>query len=261
MAVSAGAGIPVTGVFAAEVRAGLAAHACPTNAAGMQRYMKTDMPFYGVNAPVVAEVLREVLRRHPIRDRETLESVVRELVEGAERREEWYVAAGLLKRPACLKLLAAESLDLIACFAATGAWWDIVDSLTKPVAHLLVTHRDQSEPLIRSWIKGVHQGVEPAIRAGRSAVPEEPSLWLRRLAIICQLGLGEQTDLVLLTDGVEAVQDESDFFLRKAIGWALREYSKTDGAWVRAFVDTHPRLSPLSRREALRWLERRAPPR
>lgn len=78
--------------------------------------------------------------------------------------------------------------------------------------------------------------------------------WLRRTAVIAQLGSGAATDLDLLRHAVEATIDDPDLFLRKAIGWALRRHSRVDPGWVRRFVDTHPRLSPLSRREATRHL-------
>ena len=77
--------------------------------------------------------------------------------------------------------------------------------------------------------------------------------WLRRAAIICQLGGRDRTDLELLTVAIESAAGDSDFFLRKAIGWALRDYARTDPAWVRSFAGTHD-LSPLSRREALKHL-------
>ena len=79
--------------------------------------------------------------------------------------------------------------------------------------------------------------------------------WLRRVAVICQLGAKDRTDRALLTDAVLANAADRDFFLRKAIGWALRDYARTDPAWVRRFVTAHEdELSPLSKREALKHL-------
>ena len=75
-----------------------------------------------------------------------------------------------------------------------------------------------------------------------------------RSAIICQLQHKADTDLDLLTAVIEANQEDSEFFIRKAIGWALRDYARTDSDWVRAFVQAHANLSPLSRREALKHL-------
>jgi 3-methyladenine DNA glycosylase AlkD len=77
--------------------------------------------------------------------------------------------------------------------------------------------------------------------------------WLRRASIICQLGTRDQADVELLTTAIEAAINDRDFFVRKAIGWALRDYARTNPAWVRSFTETHE-LSPLSRREALKHL-------
>ena len=82
----------------------------------------------------------------------------------------------------------------------------------------------------------------------------DDDLWRRRSAILCQLTFKARTDLDLLYACIEANLDDSDFFLRKGIGWALRQHARTDPEWVREFVATHPALSPLSRKEALRHL-------
>jgi 3-methyladenine DNA glycosylase AlkD len=82
----------------------------------------------------------------------------------------------------------------------------------------------------------------------------DQDLWKRRTSVICQIKAKADTDLDLLTSCIEATVDDRDFFLRKAIGWALREHAKTDPAWVLEFVSTHPTLSPLSRREATKHL-------
>lgn len=83
----------------------------------------------------------------------------------------------------------------------------------------------------------------------------DEDLWLRRAAIICELGFREETDLDLLSYAIAGSLDDGDFFARKAIGWALRDYAGTDAEWVRRFVDRHRgRLSPLSVREALKRL-------
>ncbi len=87
----------------------------------------------------------------------------------------------------------------------------------------------------------------------------DPDRWLRRTAVICQLSARAGTDLDLLTDAIEANVDDPDFFLRKGIGWALRQYARDDPEWVRTFVANHPELSPLSRREALRVIGEAVP--
>jgi 3-methyladenine DNA glycosylase AlkD len=91
------------------------------------------------------------------------------------------------------------------------------------------------------------------MRPTLSAWARDPDRWLRRAAVICQVGLRSATEAELLSDAIGANLGDRDFFLRKAIGWALRDYSRTEPDWVRAFVATRE-LSPLSRREALKHL-------
>jgi 3-methyladenine DNA glycosylase AlkD len=101
---------------------------------------------------------------------------------------------------------------------------------------VLARHREGATPVVRGW-----------------ATDED--LWLRRTAVIAQLGRRESTDLDLLTHAIEANLDDRSFWLRKAIGWALRDYARTDPDWVRSRVETYgDRLSGLSRREATRHL-------
>ena len=122
-------------------------------------------------------------------------------------------------------------------FVVTGAWWDHVDAVAIALLGPILRHdRSAVEPIVRTWI-------------------HDPDRWRRRTSIIIQNGAKAETDTALLADAILASIDDRDFFLRKGIGWALREYAKTDPDWVRAFVDAHEaRLSPLSRREALKHL-------
>jgi 3-methyladenine DNA glycosylase AlkD len=118
----------------------------------------------------------------------------------------------------------------------TGAWWDFVDEIApRFVGPLRISYPDTVTPLLRDW----------ATDADR---------WRRRSSVICQIGAKADTDLALLAYAIEANVADRDFFLRKAIGWALRHHARTDPDWVRAFVDAHPDLSGLSRREALKHL-------
>jgi 3-methyladenine DNA glycosylase AlkD len=130
-------------------------------------------------------------------------------------------------------------LKLIALYQelmVSGAWWDHVDEVSHRVGDLLREFPVEIRPMVAAW-------------------QHSPDYWLRRSSIICQLGARERTDRSLLAEAILASADERNFFLRKAIGWALREYARTDPDWVRTFVAQHDdRLSPLSRREALKHL-------
>ncbi|WP_053736222.1 DNA alkylation repair protein [Nocardia sp. NRRL S-836] len=212
------------------VRSGLAELADPVKAPEMQAYMKSDMPFLGVRKPQRAALLKTLPR---IDDRDEWLDAVQTLWRDAVFREERYVALSLSgdKR--------FQSVELMPWFdemVVTGAWWDYVDEIaSKRVGPLLRTAPEVVRPMMLRW-------------------SADPDRWRRRTSVLCQLGFRAATDEELLTACVDANADDPDFFLRKGIGWALRDYAKTDPGWVRAFVAARPGLSPLSRREALKHL-------
>jgi len=217
--------------IADQVRTALAAESDPVRAVGQQAYMKSDMPFYGVPVPRVRAITRTVAGRH-LGDVADVEAVARELWDDATRREERYAAiAATGLRPAVGR---PELIPLHEYQARTGAWWDFVDEIAHRIADLLEACPQLASAQVRTWMTA-------------------DSLWLRRLAILSQLQRRDRTDAALLTDVIEANSADGEFFIRKAIGWALRDYARTAPGWVRAFVEAHD-LSPLSRREALKHL-------
>jgi len=221
-----------------DVRAALAAVADPQRAVAMQAYMKSALPFRGAAKPVQVAALAPVLAAHPVTDRGTWEATVRALYDEAAFREERYAALALLGVRAARAWLDLDLVPLLEHLVVTGAWWDLVDDVAgHQVAPL---HRAQPE------------GMAPVLRAWARA----DDLWLRRAAVLGQLGSGLGTDRALLSDVIEANAGSGEFFHRKAIGWALRDLAGKDPDWVRDFVDTHPDLAPLSRREALKHLGR-----
>jgi len=198
--------------------------------------MKSAMPYRGVALPIVRAQTRRLAAQRPFADTSALRDTALELWRAAEFREERYAATELTDTPAARKLQSPGLLGLYREQIVTGAWWDHVDPVSQRVGALLLGWRDQIRPAVHEW-----------------ATDEDH--WLRRASVICQLKARERTDVALLTDAILASIDERDFFLRKAIGWALRAYAVTDPAWVRAFVAAHETdLSPLSRREALKHL-------
>jgi 3-methyladenine DNA glycosylase AlkD len=220
-----------------QVRKGLAEAADPQRAPAMQAYMKSRMPFHGVPAPVARRVFRAAIEAHPLPDRQSWLATVSALWEGATHREERYAALALAGHRRYRQHQDADLLPFYAGLVRTGAWWDLVDDIASHlVGPILLTHHDAAAPTVRAWA-------------------EDEDMWLRRTAIICQLGARDRTDVDLLTGAIDANVESREFFLRKAIGWALRAYARTDPEWVRAFVAARAdRLSALSRREALKHL-------
>jgi 3-methyladenine DNA glycosylase AlkD len=216
----------------ATIREVLRAEADPARAAQMQAYMKSAMPYLGVGVPVVRRLTRRAAEGRP-GELDDLRDTAAVLWREAVFREERYAATGLTGLRQAIGRL--ELLDLHREMVVTGAWWDHVDEVSHRVGDVLRAHRQAVTPVIRSWAR-------------------DPDLWLRRTAVLCQLGDKGATDLGLLSEVIEANAGDREFFVRKAIGWALRDYARTDPGWVLAYVEAHPSLSPLSRREALKHL-------
>ncbi len=228
--------------YVGAVRAALAGAGDPARAAQQQAYMKSALPYVGLGAPQLRALLRPLLAEERFVDRGSWEAAVLELWDDATHREEWYAALALLRHRAYRQWLDPDLLPLLEHLVRTGAWWDVVDeTATHPVGDVLLAHRADATPVMDAWSV------------------DDDSLWVRRAAMIAQLGHGEQTDTDLLERVLVANLDDTthgrDFFIRKALGWALRQHARTDPEWVRAFVRTHAdRLSGLSRREALKHL-------
>ena len=220
-----------------QLRAALATAGDPERALAQQAYMKSAMPYRGITSPELKRLLRPLLAAYAPADRQQWETDVRDLWDGATHREERYAAIALARHRRARQWQDPQALDLFRHLVVTGAWWDLVDETASHlVGGVLATHRAETTKVIRNW-----------------AVDEDP--WLRRTAVLAQLGHKAETDHDLLRFAIEANVDDRSFWLRKAIGWALREYARTDPDWVRAEVDRlDDRLSGLSRREALKHL-------
>ena len=219
------------------VRRALAAAGDPQVAAQQRAYMKSAMPYLGLPAPRLKAELRPLLRGWQPADEGQWAGTVRTLWDEASHREEWYAAIAVARHRRARAWLEPASLDLWEHLIVTGAWWDVVDDVaTHLVGDVLAGHRSAATPVVRAWAT-------------------DDDLWVRRTAVICQIGHKTDTDLDLLRHAIEANVDDPTFWLRKAIGWALRQHARTDPEWVRAEVDRlGERLSGLSRREALKHL-------
>lgn len=231
----------MTSTFIGAVRAGLASAGDPDRAVQQQAYMKSAMPYYGLTSPELRTLLRPLLVEHRFEDRATWEATARRLWDEAGHREERYAVVALLRHAAYRPWIDVDLLPLLEHLVRTGAWWDYVDEIASHlVGQVLLDHRVATTPVMTDWAVDEH-------------------LWIRRTAMLCQLRHRERTDTELLSYALVANLDDTtfgkEFFIRKALGWALREYARTDAAWVLDFVGTHAdRLSGLSRREALKHL-------
>jgi 3-methyladenine DNA glycosylase AlkD len=223
--------------FLRALRDGLARAADPEKAPAMQAYMRSSMPYWGVQMPALRPLCRDVFAAHPLASFEQWRETILTLWREAAHREERYAAIELAgdRRYRAYQTLAA--LPLYEELIVTGAWWDLVDGLAShQIGGLLRREPDAMGRTVLAW-------------------SHDPDRWKRRTSILCQLGFKSATDEELLYACIEPNLADRDFFTRKAIGWALREYAKSNPDSVRRFVREHDAaLSPLSRREAMRHL-------
>lgn len=229
------------------LRAAFVAHADPARAAPMQAYMKSALPFYGIPAPLRRRLTVAAAEAHPAADLPGLLRTMRTLWRTAGYREERYAAIELPRSGrAHRKLLTLELLPMLEEMLVSGAWWDFCDDISgNALAGLLERFPRDMKPLLRRWARG-------------------DDLWLRRAAMLSQRSLGPAVfDAELLYDTILPSIGQGrlagEFFIRKGIGWALRERSYAAPDEVAAFCREYVvQLSPLSRREALRVMAKRA---
>ncbi len=210
----------------------------PLKAPAMQAYMKSQMPYHGVPLPRLRQIYRTTSASLKFESAGEWQALVRDLWHRAKFREERYAALCMAGDPRARPFQTPAAMKLYEELIVTGAWWDYVDDLaSNRVGPIL---RDYPVPMRRKMLSW-----------SRSA-----DMWKRRTSIICQLGFKQDTDLELLYACIEPSLDSKEFFLRKAIGWALRQHAWTDPAEVRRYVARHrERLSGLSCREALKNLD------
>ena len=234
----------VGGALSHDLHERFAAAGDAERARGQQAYMKSEMPFYGVTAPELRRIAKAVFAERPIEDAETWLASVLEVWRSASHREARHAAIELLLWPKYKRAwLDPQCFDALEEMITTGAWWDYVDAIaTQAVHHIMLTSTHATTRKMRAWSR-------------------RSNLWLRRTSIICQLKRRQDTDLDLLSLAIRRSLADDNFFARKGIGWALREYSKTDPEWVVAFLLEHrEQLSALSKREALKVLKRQGVP-
>ncbi|MGA2191242.1 MAG: DNA alkylation repair protein [Steroidobacteraceae bacterium] len=219
----------------ALLRARLAAVADPARAPAMQAYMKSAMPFLGVSAVPLRQVCKSVFGDRRYSSAKAWRGDVLALWRGAEFREERYAAIELTGVRAARPFQRMDVLDMYEEMILTGAWWDYVDPIA--TQRLWAVLCNDPVPLKRSMLKW----------------SRGDSLWKRRSAILCQLKAKDSTDLQLLYACIGPSMQSKEFFLRKGIGWALRQYARTDPAEVLRYVGSNAAaLSRLSQREALK---------
>ncbi|MEZ4235105.1 MAG: DNA alkylation repair protein [Myxococcota bacterium] len=217
------------------LRARLAPLADPARARAQQAYLKTEAPMLGVPRPAVRDAVRGLLRERGVGDRDAWAEAVAALWAGPER--ELRAAAVDWARGRRGEHLDAEALPMLEAMIREGAWWDLVDDLaTHPVATVLHRAPALRGPVLRRWAA-------------------DADVWVRRAALIAQLPHGADTDEALLFELCAQQAGDPSFWIRKGIGWALRQHAGVAPDAVRGFLAAQGEaLSPLSRKEAEKHL-------
>ena len=214
--------------FAARIQEVLQPLADTGRAKAMASYMKGQFDFLGIQTPPRRQAALPLIRAftgHPV-------DAARQLW-ALPAREYQYVAVDLLRRQN--KRLTASDLPALEALFQDKSWWDTVDGLAPTIGAIVAR--------------------EPELVSRMDALIGAPDFWLRRVALLHQLDWKENTDQARLFAYCLRCADEREFFIRKAIGWALRQYARTNPAAVRRFLDSHrERLSGLSFREAAKHL-------
>jgi 3-methyladenine DNA glycosylase AlkD len=207
----------------------------PAKAPGMQAYMKSSMPYLGVQTPLLRQTCKGVFADLELSSAGQWQACVLDLWRSAHYREERYAALWLAGDKRALAYQTPAAMKMYEEMIVTGAWWDYVDDIASHrVGPILARYPKILRRKMLSW----------------SACDD---LWKRRTSILCQLGFKERTDLDLLYACIEPSLGSREFFLQKAVGWALRQYAWTNPKEVRRYVRANrTRLSALSCREALK---------
>lgn len=217
------------------IAAALEPLACPTNAITVRAYMKDVAPFLGIKTPARRAAVRAVVADQPVPSPETLREIV-ELLWEEPAREFQYAACDVLTR--YQRTLPAEFLvDPVQSLVTDKPWWDTVDSLGSAVISPLTIHYPTLESLMWQWC-------------------ESSDRWLIRAAIQHQRGRKEATDTDLLFAMCTPHLEDREFFIAKAIGWALRDTTRWFPHEVAQFVTANPQMTAVARREAQRGLDR-----
>jgi 3-methyladenine DNA glycosylase AlkD len=197
-------------------------------------YLKDLFEFYGIKTPVRREIAKPFLAKGYLPPKEEAIAIIKACWEREEREFQMFGLDMLIKYA---KKLDQKDIQFLEYLVTHKSWWDTVDMIaTKAFGEYFKKYPEEREKKVQEYCA---QG----------------NMWLRRVAILFQLKYKKDTDLTLLTYAIEHNLGSKEFFINKAIGWILRDYSRVNSDWVVDFVKDHPELSNLSKREATRLLK------
>lgn len=203
-------------------------------AAKIESYMRNKFNYLGIKSPQRRKLMKDFFKEYGNPQQKDLTSIVKELWQ-LPQREFQYCAMDILIKNS--RYLTQEDIELVEYLIITKPWWDTVDLLASNlVGKLFQKYPELKEHFVPKWLNS-------------------KNIWLQRTCLIFQLHYKEKTDVALLFELIDKLKDSDEFFLNKAIGWALRQYSKIEATIVLDFVEK-TKLASLSQREALKWLKK-----
>ena len=183
----------------------------------MKKYMKGQYAYFGIKSLERRELKKEFLHTHGLPGSEILPIITKECWYLPQREYQYFIME-VLERLA--KKAEKERIDLYEFMIVNKSWWDTVDYIASNLVGVhFQKYPDLINPVTEKWMNS-------------------GNIWLQRTSLLFQLKYKKKTDVMLMTNYIQRLQGSKEFFINKAIGWILREYSKTDGDWVRNYVET-----------------------
>jgi len=221
--------------FVKLIEAEFKKHADPANAQGQKAYMRNQFEYFGIKSPIRKEIQQPFLRKEALPSKQELLNIVKELW-NIQQRELQYFAMELVSK--YKRYFVEDNMALFEWMITHKSWWDTVDFIAP---HLMGDYfkifPEKRDKIVKRWINS-------------------GNIWLMRSSLLFQLKYNAKLDTDFLTFVINSVSGSKEFFINKAIGWILRQYSKTNPQWVIDFVN-QTELSTLSQREALKVINRK----
>jgi len=205
----------------------------PSIAASQSAYMRNQFIFFGIKSSDRRQVEKPFLVKAFLPPIEELEMYIKALWEKPERDFQLFALDFSVKY---MKRFRENDIGILEFMVVNKSWWDTVDAIAyKLMGSYFKLYPQRREKYVKKWLSS-------------------DNIWLQRSALLFQLKYKEKMDTRLLTIGIESLLGSKEFFINKAIGWVLREYSRTNPDWVIEFVEHHS-LANLSKKEALRLIK------
>ena len=209
-------------------------HANPKRATGQKAYMKDNFEFYGITAPERQEIQKPFLLKQHLPPKKDLEKLAKKLWNKPQREYQMFGQELVNKYS---KQLEKEDMTLLEYMVTHKSWWDTVDYIAaNTMGTYFKLYPELRRQYVKKWLASDH-------------------MWLQRSALLFQLKYKDELDNELLAYAIKQLLGSKEFFINKAIGWTLRQYSRVNPKWVKDFVRDNPTLANLSKREALRLMK------